>query len=108
MKNVTFAKNLDFEKIGDGVTRKILSYDENIMPVEVHFEEGSIGSVHTHPNTQVTYVLAGSFKFSIGDKSVIVNKGDTLLFPSNIEHGTICLEKGILLDVFTPYRKDFL
>ena len=34
--------------------------------------------------------------------------GDTIAFPSNIPHGTLCLEAGTLLDMFTPMREDFI
>ena len=37
-----------------------------------------------------------------------VEKGDTLLKTDNVEHGCVCLEEGILLDIFTPYREDFV
>ena len=34
--------------------------------------------------------------------------GDSIVVPSGLPHGTVCLEKGVLLDVFTPLREDFL
>ena len=41
-------------------------------------------------------------------KPVIVGPGDSLVFEPNQPHGTLCLETGILVDVFTPMREDFL
>lgn len=108
MNGVLFAKDAVEEKVGEGVSRKILSYDKNIMPVEVHFEKGGIGSVHAHPHTQLTYVLEGSFEFTLDGKPVTVGKGDTIVFTPEVKHGAVCLEKGVLLDVFTPYREDFV
>jgi quercetin dioxygenase-like cupin family protein len=96
------------EDLGKGVSRKILAYDENMMMVKVFFEEKAVGSVHSHPHEQVTYVVEGSFEFSIGDELKKVSKGDSLYFSPNELHGTTCIEKGILLDVFTPKRADFL
>lgn len=97
-----------FEVVAEGVKRKILSYNKTIMAVEVHFETGGVGSVHSHPQTQLTYVLKGAFTFTIDGKPVQVSKGDTLVFEPNVKHGTTCLEKGVVLDVFTPYREDFV
>jgi len=108
LNTIVHSETVDFEVVGEGVKRKILSYNDTIMGVEVHFEKGGVGSVHTHPHTQMTYVLEGTFEFSLDDKLVKVSKGDTLLFESNVKHGTVCLEKGVLLDIFTPYRKDFI
>jgi len=31
-----------------------------------------------------------------------------LLMPAGVPHGTVALEDGVLLDVFSPMREDFL
>ena len=97
-----------FEDQGGGVSRRILAYGDNLMQVEVHFEKGAIGAMHSHPHSQLTHVLEGKFEFTIGDEVRIVEKGDTLYKIPNIIHGCVCLEKGILLDTFTPCREDFI
>jgi len=94
--------------LGGGCSRKVLSHTDALMLVEVHFEEGAEGTIHTHPHTQCTYVRSGLFKFTVDGKDVIVGPGDTLCFEPNVPHGTLCLEKGVLLDAFTPMREDFL
>ncbi len=96
------------EDLGDGVSRKILAHDGSMMQVEVHFEEGAIGPMHNHPHEQLTYVLSGEFRFTIGDETKIVKTGDTLYKKSGIMHGCVCTKKGVLLDTFTPQRQDFL
>jgi len=78
------------------------------MCVENHFEKDAVGSLHSHPHTQVTYVAEGKFRFTIGDETRIVSKGDTMLKQNTVEHGCVCLEKGVLVDFFTPMRKDFV
>ncbi len=94
--------------LGGGVTRRVLSYDENLMSVEVSFETGAVGAEHTHPHTQCSYVLSGRFSYSVEGEAVELNPGDSIVVPSGLPHGTVCLEKGVLLDIFTPMRKDFL
>ena len=37
-----------------------------------------------------------------------MRKGDTLLKTDGVEHGCVCLEPGVLIDVFAPYREDFV
>jgi len=64
--------------------------------------------MHSHPHWQLTHVMEGAFEFTIGDQKKIVRKGDTLLKQPDIIHGCVCLEKGVLLDTFAPYRKDFV
>ncbi|MBQ7119898.1 MAG: cupin domain-containing protein [Oscillospiraceae bacterium] len=103
-----FSDMCEFEDQGGGVKRKILAYGDALMQVEVHFEEGSIGAMHSHPHSQLTNVLEGEFEFTINGEKKIVKKGDTLYKTPGVPHGCVCLKKGILLDTFSPYREDFL
>ena len=91
-----------------GVVRRILAYSEDLMCVENRFEAGAEGKLHSHPNTQITYVLEGEFSFTIDGETRIVRKGDTLLKENGVVHGCVCLKPGALLDIFTPMRKDFV
>lgn len=103
-------QNLDIaaDALGGGVTRKVLAYLPNEMIVEVCFERGAIGAMHSHPHTQCTYVREGEFVFTVCGKDFIVRAGDTLAFAPNETHGCVCREPGVLIDVFTPMREDFL
>ena len=105
-----FIKNDDIQltELGGGVSRKVLAYDNNIMSVEVRFEKGAIGAMHTHPHTQISYVLDGKFEATINGKVEIISKGDTYITPPDAPHGVVCLVAGALLDIFTPMRKDFI
>lgn len=105
---VVFNQDVMLMELGGGVCRKVLAYNEQMMIVEVRFETDGVGSMHTHPHVQSTYVCSGRFRFEINGDTVEVAKGDTIVFPSGIPHGTLCLEAGTLIDVFTPMREDFL
>lgn len=96
------------QNVAPGVTRRILAYTDGLMTVENVFEKGGIGSMHSHPHTQITYVVSGVFRFTIGDEVRVVKAGDTLLKEEGVVHGCVCEEAGILLDIFTPMRQDFL
>ena len=102
------ADSMDWENLGGGVSRKFLGWDNQIMMVKVKFEKGAVGAPHQHFHTQSTYCAKGKFEFTIGDKKQIVNAGDGVYIPPNLLHGAICLEEGILIDVFSPVREDFL
>lgn len=91
-----------------GVSRKILSYSNDLMMCEIHFEKGAKGNFHAHEHLQITYIAKGSFEFTIGGETKVVSQGDSVYMPSNVEHGVTCLEEGILVDVFNPMRQDFL
>ncbi len=109
-KNQPFVYNAEVEArdLGGGVTRKVLGYGDDLMCCELHFEKGSIGALHHHPHTQCSYVVSGAFEFTIGGVKKVVRAGDSLFKLPEVEHGCVCLEAGVLLDFFTPMRKDFL
>jgi quercetin dioxygenase-like cupin family protein len=64
--------------------------------------------LHQHVHVQISYVESGVFEVEVGGVKKILKKGDTFFAPSNIWHGVVCLEEGVLLDSFSPMRKDFL
>ncbi|MBR1470258.1 MAG: cupin domain-containing protein [Lachnospiraceae bacterium] len=101
-------QEIDGQAAGEGVVRKVLAYTDEVMTVENHFQKGAVGALHHHPHTQITYVVAGKFEFTIGGEKKIVQAGDTMLKKDGIEHGCVCLEEGILLDIFSPMREDFV
>ena len=107
-KNFILESETQWESVGDGVTRQILGYDAQIMTVKVQFEAGAEGYVHKHPHVQTTYVASGVFLFKVGEETHTVKAGDGLYMEPNVEHGTVCLEAGILIDTFSPVREDFL
>lgn len=93
---------------GEGVTRRVLAYTDGLMCVENTFRKGAVGKLHSHPHTQITYVVSGVFSFTIDGETHIVRPGDTLLKTDSVVHGCVCEEAGILLDIFNPMREDFV
>lgn len=93
---------------GPGVTRRVLAYSDSVMCVENTFEAGAVGTLHSHPHTQITYVVSGVFSFTIDGETRSVRTGDTLLKENGVIHGCTCLEAGVLLDIFSPMREDFI
>jgi quercetin dioxygenase-like cupin family protein len=105
-----FVKNEDivWEQVGEGIKRKIMAYDERLMVVKVAFETGGIGTVHQHHHTQITHVESGVFEVEIDGEKQMLKSGDVFFIPSNIWHGAVCMEAGVLIDVFSPMREDFI
>lgn len=108
IQNFFIGKDIPSVPAGDGVTRKVLAHSENLMVCELHFNKGSVGKMHTHIHEQCSYIISGRFEFEIGGKKMILGPGDSTYKHSGVLHGAVCLEEGILLDIFTPERKDFL
>jgi quercetin dioxygenase-like cupin family protein len=96
------------ENLGNGLRRKILARGGKLMMVEVYFDKGGIGAVHSHPHEQVSYIVKGAFEFNIEGKKDVVTAGDTVYIGSNVPHGVVALEDSLIVDIFTPQRVDFL
>jgi quercetin dioxygenase-like cupin family protein len=93
---------------GEGVTRQVLEQAPELMVVSFIFATGSEGALHSHPHVQSTYVKSGRFRFTLGEQEREITAGDSLIIPSGLTHGCVCLEAGELIDGFAPRRDDFL
>jgi len=78
------------------------------MMLRVEFEAGAVGYVHSHPHSQASYVESGEFDVFIDDVEKRLGPGDSFFVRPNLEHGAVCHKAGVLLDVFSPVREDFL
>jgi len=109
-KSATFLMEteLPWESAGEGMTRQIMGYDGQLMVVKVMFDTGAQGYAHAHFHSQATYVVSGKFEVTINGEKKVLSAGDGFYAEPDVLHGALCLEKGILIDVFSPMRLDFL
>ena len=106
-----FVKNseIEYKDLGGGTVRKVLAYSDNLMNVELMFEKGASGAMHSHPHEQIGYVISGSLVFhEEGREDVTLSAGDSYYVAPNVSHGIDCLTEVKLLDIFTPMRQDFV
>lgn len=96
------------EEVDRGVKRQILGFNEQLMMVKVWFEAGSEGYVHSHCHSQVSYVESGEFDVTVGEEQRTLVAGDCFFIEPNVRHGAVCRRAGVLIDVFSPYREDFV
>jgi quercetin dioxygenase-like cupin family protein len=101
-------ENIPWEDLGNGIRRQVYGYNDQIMLVKAKFDAGAVGALHEHYHSQVTYVESGVFEMTIGEEKRIIKKGDGYYVPPHVMHGCVCREPGVLIDVFTPHREDFL
>lgn len=97
-----------WEDLGSGVSRQFVGHNAQQMMVKVKFEKDAVGPMHRHFHSQITYVAQGRFLVSVDGREKVLEEGDGFFAQPNVEHGVKCLEAGTLIDVFTPYREDFL
>ncbi len=99
---------IGWEKVDENIDRQIVGYNDSLMMVNVRFKKGGIGYLHQHFHSQATYITEGKFEVTIESEKEILKKGDSFFIPTNLMHGVVCLEDGILVDVFNPMREDFI
>ena len=105
-----FIENDDiaWETVAEGLRRKIMSFDDRVMMVKVDFETGAVGTLHQHYHTQISHVESGVFEVEINGEKKVLKAGDAFYIPPNVIHGAVCLAAGVLIDIFSPMREDFI
>ncbi len=101
-------KDKEWEFFAKGVLRKIMGYDNSLMMVKVKFEKGAEVPLHHHPHVQCSLVESGKFEVLLGEKTLVLVKGDGFFVPPDIGHKVKAFEEGIIIDTFHPAREDFL
>ncbi len=100
--------SIPWEDQGGGVRRKVMAYGDQLMAAYVEFTAGAVGALHRHPHVQITFVKDGAFRVHIGGEERVLRAGDFYYIPSDVLHGATAIEAGVLVDVFSPMRAEFL
>ena len=104
----TYNQNAPVQSGGAGVTRKVLSHNENLMICEISLAQGAAIPEHLHPHEQITYIISGSCSYTVGGETQDVGPGDSVLIGGNVPHSILVREEMKVIDVFSPAREDFL
>lgn len=110
-KDGVFFLEKDFkpEVLDNGVVRTIKGYIEDLMVAELVWKKGQEGAVHSHPHRQCDYIIKGKFEANLNGEKKILGAGECFYIEADVPHGLIALEDdGVILDIFTPMRKDFV
>jgi quercetin dioxygenase-like cupin family protein len=88
------------------------------MLARLELKAGCLVPRHAHPNEQISYILSGALRFTLGPdpesgpdgatEDVTVRAGETLVIPGNLPHAALALEDTIDIDVFAPPRQDWI
>lgn len=97
-----------WETVTPGVRTKLLAHCDQLMMVKVEFESNAVGSPHSHPHVQISFVESGRFEVQIKEVKKILTAGDVSGFLQIKIHGVVCREKSILIDVLNQPGKVFL
>jgi quercetin dioxygenase-like cupin family protein len=100
--------NSGYRKAVPGVWRKTLVYGEKTLLAEFKLEAGHTVPRHAHEHEQTGYLISGAIELTIGETTHDVRPGDTWCIPGNVEHNVMIIADSVLVEAFSPVRKDFL
>ena len=103
-------EDLPQEQLKPDLGRRLIS-TERLMLAHVYLEKGCVVPKHSHENEQLTYILEGVLRFSLGeDQSEVVDvaAGEVLHIPSHLPHQAEAIETTLDVDIFCPPRQDWL
>jgi quercetin dioxygenase-like cupin family protein len=95
------------EKLNEKITRK-LAVGQNEMVGRLRLAKGAVVPPHKHVSEQITMVLSGALRFTIGGEEIMVRTGEVLIIPPNVVHSAVALEDSDDIDSFSPLREDWL
>jgi quercetin dioxygenase-like cupin family protein len=103
--------NLPREELNPLIGRRLIT-GERMMIAHVYLAKGALVPKHSHENEQITYILEGCLRFSLGDddggETVDVRAGEVLTIPPNLPHAAEAIEDTLDVDIFNPPRQDWL
>lgn len=91
-----------------GVNFRTLAFGERTHLTEFRLAKGSIIPEHEHPHEQTGYLVSGRMTFTIAGEKFDTLPGDGWDIPGGVNHGVDVLEDCVVVEVFSPARKDYL
>lgn len=98
------------EQVTPQLARRLVT-SERMMLAQVYLDKGAVVPKHSHENEQITWILEGALRFSLGEdgaEEVVVRAGEVLVIPSHLPHAAVALEDTLDVDIFCPPRQDWL
>jgi quercetin dioxygenase-like cupin family protein len=95
-------------QVAPGIERQMI-WGDQLMVCRLRIAPGVVTAQHRHAHEQITLVERGTVRFTVGGEDRISSPGHILHFPAHCEHGATMLdEEVVLIDIFSPVRRDFL
>lgn len=104
-----YTKNLNLPKLDEETQSKYWAISgNNLMFTYFEVEPGKLFSEHIHESEQITYVLEGELYFEIGNSVYQIEKGDSIVVPSNIPHKVwTAKQKAIAVDAWSKVNEKY-
>lgn len=82
----------------------ILATGESCQLVWAKFEPGGTYALHSHPHEQMSVMISGQMRLTVGDEVRDIGPGDMWYAPANVQHGGEILgnKPVVFIDVYAP------
>jgi quercetin dioxygenase-like cupin family protein len=107
MKSVAHANAVENP---EGFFRRTLAYNDDLMLCHFKAKAGSRIPLHSHPASQIGYVISGRVVFTgeTEDDRFQVESGDSYVFSGHVKHGAEILEDAEFIETFSPSRDEYM
>jgi quercetin dioxygenase-like cupin family protein len=89
---------------GMRVHSSLLTNGEHLQLIWVKFEPGGDYPTHSHDHEQISVMLQGRMRLTVGDEVDEIGPGDMWYAPANVPHGGELLgdEPVVFVDIYAP------
>jgi len=91
----------------EGIYRKTLSYNNNVMLCHFTLEKDAEIPLHDHEAHQIGYVTKGKIRFFTETREFIAKEGVSYVFDSYEKHGAKIIDRAEVIEVFSPTRDEY-
>jgi quercetin dioxygenase-like cupin family protein len=81
---------------------------ERVTVARFELTRGGLVPRHAHTSEQVTCVLSGALRFRFEAQEIVARAGEVVQIPGMMEHEVEVLEDALVIDVFSPVRRDWI
>ncbi len=92
----------------EGVRQKTIAYGARTLMTEFRIARGGQIPSHRHDQEQTGYVVTGNIRLRVGAAERACLPGDAWCIPGGVLHAAEALEDTVVIEVFSPVRKDYL
>lgn len=102
------SSQVDKVEMHPGMWRQTLVHNDDLMLCLFTLKAGTSLPAHSHPHVQAGYVIAGAVELTIESKTTVTRRGCSYIVPSGEIHSAKALEDSLVIDAFTPARRDYI
>jgi quercetin dioxygenase-like cupin family protein len=81
---------------------KPLIKGDHMSLLEVHLQPGVASATHVHSHESLVYVVRGTLKTTVGNKTYVLGPGDVCRHPHQVAHRIEALEETLIVEIKSP------